>query len=81
MQMKPFNVHLGTVMAMLYTWMITINNYYRDYKCAVSFVSRESDELVNNPMVWIFHSLEHFAWTALSILIPSLIIRSVFKLI
>ena len=59
---------------MLYTWMITINNFYRDYQCAVSFINIEY-EIVDDVNKWIFHSLEHLSWVLLSILIPTLIIR------
>ena len=59
---------------MLYTWMITINNFYRDYHCAVMFID-EDYNVVNDYRKWIFHSLEHASWTLLSILIPILIIK------
>ena len=62
------------IQAMLYTWMITINNFYRDYQCAVSFINIEY-EIVDDVNKWIFHSLEHLSWVLLSILIPTLIIR------
>ena len=62
------------IQAMLYTWMITINNFYRDYQCAVFFINIEY-EIVDDVHKWIFHSLEHLSWTLLSILIPVLIIR------
>ena len=62
------------IQAMLYTWMITINNFYRDYQCAVSFIN-EDYEIADDVLKWVFHSLEHLSWTLLSILIPTLIIR------
>ena len=59
---------------MLYTWMITINNFVRDYHCAVMFIDQEYT-VVDDYRKWIFHSLEHASWCLLSILIPILIIR------
>ena len=51
----------GGVVAMLYTWLITIHNYIRDYSCAFG-------------LTWLFHVLEHISWTLLSLAIPSLLV-------
>ena len=53
----------GSLISLLYTWMITIHNYTRDYACAT------------DPWTWLFKLPEHIAWTLLSLLIPALMIR------
>lgn len=53
----------GSIVAILYTWMITVHNYVRDYACAT------------NSLTWIYKLPEHMAWTLLSLLIPALMIR------
>ena len=53
----------GSVVALLYTWMITIHNYVRDYACAI------------DGLTWVYKVPEHLAWTVLSFLIPALMIR------
>ena len=53
----------GSMVAILYTWMITIHHYTRDYACAV------------DGLTWVYKVPEHLAWTLLSILIPALAIK------
>jgi len=53
----------GGIVAMLYTWMITISKYVRDASCAM------------NHWPWVFNLMEHISWTLLSIFIPALLLR------